>query len=757
MATLTSRLVISLSDRVSGPARGITNSLRSMHKAANAMPLVYAGRQASRAGQHFMRAGASALTAGYAFRSIVEPTREFNEAIWGTTAALMGNTKALKPAQKQAEEMRETALELSKAYGVMPEVFAKAGMEATKMGLNHKKASAVMAAAGKVWISDKDVDPSAMAKSLGTYGIIYGAPDDDEAYAKVTNQRASTLALAGAKTRTSASGIEEGLRNYMGVHGAFGGRFEDAVALVAMGSQVGLMEKETGTSLKTLTTRFLRMPPEGRAAMAGAGIDINRFMDFSAVDPYRATGQLIQLFPGQFKKGARGNVLKHLEKAQRSGKLKDPAIIGDVLKLLEKQGLKFAGAEDRDIALQKIAAVMHGAGGNFDPLAFFGEVSKAVKDGRAGPGILGLLGEPKRLHQYLALNHVIEDTVALRDELLSDQGKFLDLVAAGYSESDAGRIVAMEAAWRRFYLALLKSGGMQAAVKNLEWFANWLADSPKWAKNAIGGLLALGAVALPLGFALRGLASAGKALYGLGAGVLGMLFGGGAAGAATTASGRMIAGMSAAGAAAGMTRFGRAATFAARGLRMLSTAGLLFGAGTIVYDNWQPIEDFLNGLGLKVGHVADEWERLKTAMSGGDWQDIARWVGGRDGNGKVKDDWGLLGRLHDFLFPPAHGAESSPAGTISGAGGTVAQGQLGSPNSVAADAQALPSAVQAAMAQVQSIVAGVDLTAQGARIAQSLANGIRSGTGAIAAAARDAAQAAQVGSAMRGAYSDGGR
>ncbi|KAB2942943.1 MAG: phage tail tape measure protein [Hyphomicrobium sp.] len=755
MATLTSRLVISLSDRVSGPARGITSSLRSMHRAATAMPLVYAGRQASRAGQHFLRAGASALTAGYAFRSVVEPTREFNEAIWGTTAALMGNTKAIKPAQKQAEEMRQTAIDLSKKYGVMPELFAKAGMEATKMGLNYKKATSVMEASGKVWISDKDVDPSAMAKSLGTYGIVYGAPEDDDAYRAQVNAWASILALAGAKTRTSASALEEGMRNYMGVHGAFGGRFEDAVAMIAMGSQVALMEKETGTSLKTLTTRFLRMTPEGRAAMAGAGIDINKFMDFSAVNPLRATGQLVQLFPGQLKKGARGNILKSLEKAERDGRLKDPAIIGEVLELLEKQGLKFAGAEDRDIALSKIAAVMHGAGGKFDPLALFAEVSKAVKEGRAGPGILGLIGEPRRLHQYLAINSVLEDTLALRDELLSDQGKFLELVALGYSESDAGRIVAMEAAWRRFYLALLRSGGMQAAVGNLEWFANWLADSPKWAKSAIGSLLALGAVAVPLGFALRGLGNIAKAGYGLGAAGLGLFMGRGAG----AASSRMIAGMSAFGSRA--SRLGRAASFAARGLRTLTVAGLAFGAAAIVYENWQPLEDFLNGLGLKVGHVADEWDRLNKAVSGGDWRDIAQWLGGTDQNGNVKDGWGALGWLfgggfHDLLFPAAKGADArSPASTIDHAGGAVAQGQIGSPSQVTTDVQGLPATAQAAVTQVRSILAGLDARAEGRRFIQSFAAGIADGAPAAAAAAR--AAGSQVESAIRGAYSDAGR
>jgi hypothetical protein len=752
MATLTSRLVISLSDRVSGPARAIAGSLKRLQSTAAGAAFATAGRQANRAGTQFMRAGASAFTAAYGVRAIIEPTREFNDAVWGTTAALLGTTKALKPAQAQAEDLRKTAIDLSKQYGVMPEVFAKAGMEATKMGLDHKKASSVMEAAGKVWMSDKDVDPSAMAKSLGTYGIVYGAPEDEEAYRTQTMGRASSLALAGAKTRTSASALEEGLRNYMGVHGAFGGKFEDAVALIAMGSNVALMEKETGTALKSLTSRFLRMPAEGRAAMAGAGIDTTKFMDFSAVSPLRATGQLVQLFPGQLKKGARGNTLKFLEKAERDGRLKDPAIIGQVLEHLEKQGLKFAGAEDRDIALTKISSVMSGAGGNFDPLGFFAEISRAVKDGRAGPGILGLIGEPKRLQQYLALNHVLEDTVALRDELVSDQGRFLGLVAEGYSESDAGKITAMEAAWRRFQLTLIRSDGLMRMLSTLQGIADAFAGMPSWASSAVGGMLAFGAILAPIGFAIAGIvaglrslmalgkgiallgglggaAAGGSSLFGLGAGAAGgaaaakasanMIKGMGAS-RGLMASGQMIAGMSAAGAGAGAAT----AKTVGKGLiaRLIPGVGWALTAASLGTGAYAGYEDYQKN--------GDLWSAAKAA------------------------GWGAL----TLGTGAANAAETSPASTVAAAGPAVASGQAdGGLGNMQSQASQIPGAIAGAMAQVRSIVAGVDLTAEGTRIANTLANGIRAGIGSISSAAGAAASAASAGASMNGAFSDGAR
>ena len=63
--------------------------------------------------------------------------------------------------------------------------------------------------------------------------------------------------------------------------------------------------------------------------------------------------------------------------------------------------------------------------------------------------------------------------------------------------------------------------------------------------------------------------------------------------------------------------------------------------------------------------------------------------------------------------------------------------------------------MRSAMDQVRAIVGSVDLTAEGQRIAQTLANGIRAGTSDIADAARSMADAAARG-AVRDAYSDGG-
>lgn len=495
-------------------ATGVLNKVR------NGLQTI--GRETRRVTSSGPRAGAiTGAVSTAAMYQLVQSTREFNESLWGAQAAFLGNVKAktaeemtegVNKTRDEAERLRKTALDLSKSLGLMPETFMKAGEEAAKMGLNLQKSEAVMKASGLIQMSDRESQANVMAKALGTYGIIYGAEEDDEKYAQQVKQRASMLALAGAQTRTSASKIEEGMRNYMGIHGAFGGRFEDAVALIAMGSQIGQQEKESGTALKSIQARFLNMPVGGRGALAAAGIDMSKFMDFGGVDPARATNQLIQMFPQQLGKGARGNLLKWMEQQRASGGMNDPSIINKTLQRMEKLGLKFAGDQDRENAANKIAAVMSGVGGKFDPLALISEIDKAIKEGRAGPGIWAAIGEPKRLHQYAGLMRIVNDTLKLRNGLLEDGGRYLDLVSRGYAVSDAGKIVALEAAFRRLQITLMRSDGVQSALDMFNRLATWFESLPPAVANATGSLMAIGGIAGVAGLAIAGIVAGFSAL-----------------------------------------------------------------------------------------------------------------------------------------------------------------------------------------------------------------------------------------------------
>jgi hypothetical protein len=162
----------------------------------------------------------------------------------------------------------------------------------------------------------------------------------------------------------------------------------------------------------------------------------------------------------------------------------------------------------------------------------------------------------------------------------------------------------------------------------------------------------------------------------------------------------------------------------------------------------------LPGLGwilLGASAASGLYEGYKDYQKTGDWWSAAK-----------SAFWGFFGLGSDA---EAADAKPKPAETISRAGNAVATGQdiqlpevtvnQGTDGRVGDSAQNIASAIGGAMDQVRAIVSGVDLTAEGHRIAESLANGIRSGISAIEGAARDAASAAAH-AAVRGAYSDGG-
>lgn len=513
MATLVTTAVIRAHDQLSQPLAAMASKVAATGTRMQAQ-------------MHRMSAGIPAVAAAgmtLGLNQLIQTTKESAQLAWDAQSAFMGSAMDDKSlpnlddkyaaSVRQSEEMRAEAMRLSKVFGLMPELFQKAGAEAARMGLGFEKSKSMMTATALLKMADHEADPATMAKALGTYGIIYGAEKDPAEYAKQLNKRAAQLALAGALTRTSASKIEEGMRNLMGAHGAFGGSFEDAVAIVATGSQLGQMEKETGTAFKSLITRFLALPQAGRAALASANIDISKFMDFGAIDPTRATNQLVGLFKGQLGKKAGGTLYKFLEDAQRTGRAKSPDFVNDVMAVLEQNGLRFAGVEDRNYAARKVAAVMHGAGGKFDPIGLIDEVTKAISEGRAGADIWAKLGEPKRLHQYASFNTAIKDLKALRDLLKDDPERYMEMVQKGFAVSDIGKISRMESAMRRFQLSLVRTEAIQNFVSLLGDLGEKLASLPGGVQNMLGLGAVAAAVSGPLLLAGAALKGMGQAMF----------------------------------------------------------------------------------------------------------------------------------------------------------------------------------------------------------------------------------------------------
>ncbi len=703
----------------------VDNATPTLKKIEHALASI--GRQTGRKSGFSAHLGGSARGApagslgfgmtAFGFTALIGATKEWNDALWGTNAALLANEDvqarvaagdmpgAIRLAATQTAQMSEEAVRLSRELNLLPELFAKAGMEATKMGLDYQKSLALMRAAGAVFMSDNEADPQDITKALGTYGLLYGQEEDPQAYAKQVYERASMLAYAGGKTRTSASKIEAGARNYMGIHGAFGGRFEDLIALIATGSQAGQFERVTGTSQKSLLARFMRMPPGGYAAMAAAGINLKEFMDFGAVDPTRATNAIIQAFPQQLGTGARGNLFKFLETAQREGRLGNPEIISETMAELERNGLKFSGDEDRDAAFQKLGALMHGAGGNFDPIAMFASVQRAIEEGRATPAIMSAIGEPRRIHEYLAILKLFPEMLRLRDELIADDGKYLSSVEKAFPESAAGRIAAMTGAFQRLQIAIMSNEGLFTFISGLERVFDWASKLPPElvtiALAAVTGRAALGGLVWIFGGALRAVTGLLGGLARL-RGALALFSGFSAAAAA----GAPLLGF--------LTRLAGAATNAAKGLGRVGKLGGLWGGAKAL---GKVGLRFLPGVGWVI------------AAGAAGYAGYQAWQRGEDAAGIAKDT--ALGAI---------GLDGDETATTEGHGAPY-QPDSGAPMFDADDLAASVAEAERGAGRLRAALT-LDLTAEGRRMGETLAQGIlQSIPGAVSAASSLAARA----------------
>jgi hypothetical protein len=306
-------------------------------------------------------------------------------------------------------------------------------------------------------------------------------------------------------------------------------------------------------------------------------------------------------------------------------------------------------------------------------------------------------------------------------ELEKVDSRFLDGLEDAWKKSPAGRMSALRSSWEELFLKLQDSGLNDKIVNGLKGLIDTLATlDPQWIQLA-GNIALVTAVATPLASITLAVAGALGSLWAalkIGSALLGALgFGGGGGGAAVG------------GAAAGG---GWLARLGLGGLLAFLNYGL-FKLGDAVYES---TDAELRELIAKRDGIPVE--KVKT------WQDYLSWL------------------------TPAEAAPS-PGAVIANAGPVVARGepphggryQYGeefkySKFDAQPDTGAVVNGINGAMHQVRAIVAGVDLTAEGTRIANTLANGIKAGLPAIQSAASQAAAAAAR-SALRGSYTDGGK
>lgn len=752
MATLTSRLVISLLDRVSGPARRVAGSLATLRAAENAMAgatLANVRRQARTmrairtiggGGSHGGLAGLGATAGAYGF---LRTEYEYQQAMNRTQAILnITDENAFKP-------HRDLVVDLAKRYPATSAEIAKGASELAMAGLSIGQVNEVLEATVQGALATGE---SIKNVGMGVTDVALGLG------MKLTKENFEQLNNVMAAASTAYS------QDYMQFLGGFyktapiarmlGLRVERLAGFLGILADAGFKAEKGGTALRTSMVRAAAPTKKALDLLSAYGIDLSEFR--KRVDTFQLGGRegakaLSDFVAEQLNIDDEGfDISAALEPI-----LNDPKAFKNIPKLKKRLSAAIRdalGVEDPQNGKLIAESVSRFIESGFQQLDFEGLMRRLAEVGldknvEAMKELFGIrftaaMGSIMESIRNGTFDQKLEKVFLPRIE--GAVKRFADILMKGLP----GGVQRLAGAFDGLLRTMAASGAIDtvvSAMNGLRDAINWMAEQSPGALKAITlGLIGLGVLA-PIGFMLSGVAAAftllaaaimkvvravrllgrlGRALLGAGGaaaaggGLLGPLFGMGAGtvggAAAAKASSKMIRGM------------GRNAQASGKMIAGMSGAGAGAAAG--------------KAAGKKLG--------LKALARLFGWPVALALAGYESYEGYQKDGWkgAILNPLTLGMYSggDANAAEAPGAGQSDG-GLSQMQSQ----------AQAVTGAVQSAMAQVRAIVASVDLSAEGQRIMQSLANGISAGAPAAAAAAR--AAGAQVKSAINGAYSDAGR
>lgn len=689
MATLTSKLVISLVDQVSGPARGMLAQLKALQAAARTAPMAALAAEGKRFGAATQRFSAAVSTPlGIGMAALIHSTQEFEKALVGVQiAGIADNLKDgvvnFGKLRSEAEATKQEALALSEALRLNPDGLLKAGEAAAKMGLPAKNLATLMKMAGSVNIQDHSLTPEQAAEFLGSMGINFKAGDkgfergtgSGDYNADITKLANQLLGVANM-TRTSAGRLQEGLRQFAPLYAGFGVTFAEASSMVGAMVQAGQLDVESGTALKSLGVRLLAPTAQGREAMLKAGIDRSQFMDLSAVSAGKAFGDLMKLTDVRLKTKQRDALKAKLVEGEKGKKFLDEGWQQEFLRMYNA-ATGANTAEAREANMERVLMSLTTGGGKIDMFGFMKMLADKMEKGELTDAQMSKLGEGRHLSKYKALFALMPKMLELLDKTKDLKSEYTDSGTQLWRESSAGRWQGALASMQRAFVRLRESEGITRLIDSLSRLGEAIAKAPPAVVEALGKALVGLAIIGPVGLALSGTAAAitmvGSAarmaaiatmalstrLWALTGGAVAAGLVGIASAARSAAAGIAIMNMASAAGVASRWTFigaglaglgGRIAGIAAGFMRIAAIGGVVTGvvgaiaaAGLFIHQNWQGIGALFSGIGdgfMKgLGPARPIVEGIATGIGKVfDW--LMRMTGPLDETGEAWRSWG---------------------------------------------------------------------------------------------------------------------
>lgn len=607
-----------ISDGASATLNTIKGKLDSVYASARKLGSVQyldnVNRSINRAAD---RATAAYQRAAQPIKSIIDQTKDFNEANFGYGFARI--TDYIKDGKLDLQGLRvdmdaaaKAAVEASKAYSTLPKVTMKAREEVEKLGFKGDTSKSVFEAAMGLHTSE----PTALAagEAAKYVGAVYRAydkekkalaeklgkdADDPEFNRMFIKGLAGKAAVAGAESALGPADVVEGMRQFAPQWAAMGIDYDFALAMLAHGSNFGFRAPELGTAFKSMVTRINNPTAQGLGVLNRAGINLNDYRAATPAAPDKAANQLGSLLLGAPYAGKGGMAFKQqikeqLDFAHRNGLTATPEFQNEITnQIMGRLGPGWAGRIDEVRQSVSNATMTSGGGLQLGPLL------KKMVDSGLSVGEIATTFEGRHIARYTPTFQAWEKMIELYTRVQNSGGEVLDATVEARKASEAGKTDAMSGAWERLMIALDRTAVVDTAKTSITGLLDTVSSLGSAANELTAGLIG---VAGAIGVAL----AAAKMLPGAAAG----------AGAGAGATGG-------AGAAAG------AATAAARGSRI--PRWLRWGGG-------------LGAIGWLAEHVAeqndpkyalDRWNRLRPEQ-----QSQARQAG-------IDKSWGLDGMMRE--------------------------------------------------------------------------------------------------------------
>ncbi|MFN3890181.1 MAG: phage tail tape measure protein [Beijerinckiaceae bacterium] len=638
MTTLTSRLVVSLIDQVSAPARkagaAIQGLARQAHVAVAAQNRLAAGLQrqmtiaASQARATMTRLGEQTTRATAAFAAPLALAGRFGFQAAYEFQKVGNNVQAVtQMTEEQRRSLEDYAQSLNNLFPYTNAEIMKAAFELGRAGLNFQQIMGALRGTLNLGLAG-DIELQQASDIATNVMTAMGLPMKTAQEASESLTRVNdALAYSASRSNTDVRLMGETFKYVAPIARVTGLSIEQVAAAAMVMANNGIKGSEAGVALRSMLVRMVKPTKPALAALERLNISLSEFVTHKREIAAADIASSLQLEGVELPKGA----LTQLDQALKDPRLKKSVgAMTAALTRIVTDALGSGSILDKEKIAESVSTALTSAGSEVDLFGFI----RALKDRGATAGDIANIIDARQAARLLALFGQNLDEV-VRDVLEKSAGA-ADNMAKIRMQGIVGEVARFKAGWENLWIQIGKSGvlsdvgaGLTKLAEAMERLAKSNPGLLRFATYAAGALAVLG----PLGLMAGGVAASISLLAG-GLKLIGLA-------AAASASGALLALLRPVRALGSAFRLLRVALFAGGPIGV--ALGAIAAAGTLIANNWSGLGTFFTSFGeafsKAVGPAPQFLEPLTAGLQKA-WDLFTGFFGEIDASGEKWAAWG---------------------------------------------------------------------------------------------------------------------